>query len=225
MKLNFDNLGKVVATAGLFFLFQGMLPLAIYAQEPAEKVKIEKIAVMPALESYSEKKIKKLEETLDCQLIGLCSLEDTPSLAEETMTRLLQSFLRKKHGDKVVSLVLTESASSKLPVDRNETSRQRAARLGKELQTDHVLVCLIWKYEERVGSSMAATSPASVAFSLYLVDVQNNTLVWQEAFDKTQSSLSDNLFDSSIFFKKGFKWLSAEELASFGIDKVFVTFP
>lgn len=194
-------------------------------QAAKSKVIIDKMAVLPAIESYKKSKVKKLEESLDCQLSGLCDLEENLSLSEETITRLLQRFLKKEFGDKVIPADQVMSVFSKFPMKRDETSRELAIRLGNELQADHVLVALIWRYEERVGSRLSAASPASVSFSLYLVNVQNNALEWQGSFDKTQKSLSDNLFDSSMLFKKGFKWLSAEELSLYGIEKTFIEFP
>ncbi|MBU0681636.1 MAG: hypothetical protein KKD73_09460 [Proteobacteria bacterium] len=79
---------------------------------------------------------------------------------------------------------------------------------------------LVWRYQERVGSAMGATEPASVAFSLFMVEVSTRKLVWQGSFDKTQTSLSENLFDTPMFLKKGMKWLTVEELSSYGIEKI-----
>jgi hypothetical protein len=80
-------------------------------------------------------------------------------------------------------------------------------------------VGLLNRYQERGGSSRTVASPASVAFSVFLVNAQTGKLVWESSYSKTQTSLSDNLFDAPMFFKQGMKWLTAEELARYGAQK------
>jgi hypothetical protein len=44
--------------------------------------------------------------------------------------------------------------------------------------------------------------------------------VWQATFDKTQQALSDNILNAKEFFSMGARWLTADELARFGLKQV-----
>ncbi|NIM98574.1 MAG: hypothetical protein GTO24_10985 [candidate division Zixibacteria bacterium] len=72
---------------------------------------------------------------------------------------------------------------------------------------------------------MGAESPASVAFAVYLIDVASGKLLWTGKFSETQRTLSDNVLDTWAFVKKGAKWLSADELASYGVKEVLKKSP
>jgi hypothetical protein len=205
-------------------VFSGFMPFRgqADAQTAQSKIKIEKIALMPFLLGGSDAiKEQKLEKTLDCQLRGLCYLmDDLQSDAGQILTDIHQQQLKKIYGDKVVPAAQAQTAYNGLTQKESRTPRELAIELGKQLQANHVMVGLVWRYKERVGSSMSVQSPASVAFSAFLVNVADGTLVWKATFDKTQVSLSENLFDAPMFFKQGMKWLTAEELAAYGAGKM-----
>ncbi len=197
------------------------------AQKSAGTVRISNVALMPFLLGGSDsRKEKALEKTLDCQLRGLCYLEEAlqPG-AEQSLTVLVQTELKKHLGDKVVPQTQVESAYNLLYRGEEKTPRDLAMELGRNLNADYVMVGLVWRYQERKGSPMGVESPASVAFSLFLVKVENGSLAWKSTFDKTQTSLSENLFDAPMFFKKGLKWLTAEELAAYGAGGVIRNMP
>ncbi|MBU4262881.1 MAG: hypothetical protein KKC76_13580 [Proteobacteria bacterium] len=192
------------------------------AQTGQQADRIERIAVMPFLLGGSDAiKEHKLEKSLDCQLRGLCTLmDDLQSDAGQILTDIFQQELKKTYGDNVVPAAQVQAAYNSLTEKQNRTPRELAMELGKELRADHVMVGLVWRYKQREGSSMSVQSPASVAFSAYVVKVADGALTWKANFDKTQSSLSENLFDAPMFLKQGMKWLTAEELASYGAGKM-----
>ena len=90
-------------------------------------------------------------------------------------------------------------------------------KIGKIFSADAVLVGYLYRWRERDGTDYSANSPASVAFDLYLISPENKAILWKAKYDKTQKSLSENLFDSDTFFKGGGKWLTAERLAEFAL--------
>lgn len=184
--------------------------------------RVEKIAVMPFLKGGSAaSKEKELKSTLDCQLMGLCyNKEDLRAGSEAIVTDICQSDLQNLLDGKVVPLSQVRDAYGDLPQREDKTPRQLAVALGKKLKADYVLVGLLSRYHDRVGGALSAESPASVAFSMFIVDVQTGQLSERASFDKTQTSLTENLFDAPMFFKKGMKWLSADELASYGVQRL-----
>ncbi|MDH4321873.1 MAG: penicillin-binding protein activator LpoB, partial [Desulfobulbaceae bacterium] len=130
-----------------------------------------------------------------------------------------------RFGHKIVPEVQTEAIFTELPPRADETLRSAARRFGTETGASHVLTGTVWRYSERVGSAMAAEKPASVGFNVMLVRTKDGVILWNEEFDKTQNSLAENLLDAPMFVSKGMRWLSAEELASFGVEKTLRAFP
>ena len=76
------------------------------------------------------------------------------------------------------------------------------------------------RYRERVGSEIGVKSPASVAFTLDLIDVQRGDVIWSSRFDETQKGLSDNILALGDIRERGIRWLTAEQLAQDGVRKM-----
>jgi len=92
--------------------------------------------------------------------------------------------------------------------------------VGKELGAEGIVIGYVYRFRERKGESFAAEKPASVAFEIHLIRVEDGVLVWRDAFDRTQSSLMEDLLHVSSL-----KWVTAEELAAEGMEQVLKTFP
>jgi hypothetical protein len=75
------------------------------------------------------------------------------------------------------------------------------------------------RYRERVGSDLGVQSPASVAFTLDLIDVQRGDVIWSTRFDETQKGLSENILSLGDIRERGLRWLTAEQLAQDGVRK------
>jgi len=98
-------------------------------------------------------------------------------------------------------------------------------RVGEELDVDGVVAGHVYRYRERKGYEYGVEQPASVAFDIHLLRVKDGKFVWKGVFDKTQTSLMENVLDVVSFIKGHGKWLTAEQLAEAGIDNVVKTFP
>lgn len=109
--------------------------------------------------------------------------------------------------------------------DLRGADRHLLVELGRSLQADAVMTGTIYRFRQREGGPMAATTPASVSFAMEFIRVSDGRKLWGRAFDETQRSLDENLFKLSRFLKKGGKWLTAEELAVFGLKEVMASFP
>lgn len=105
------------------------------------------------------------------------------------------------------------------------TDRDIFVRIGKSLSAEGVLGGHVYRWDEREGTAYAVKRPASVAFDLYLMSTEEGTILWKARFDKTQLSLSENLFDLQTFLKAKGRWMTAEELAEIGLTGFVETFP
>lgn len=97
--------------------------------------------------------------------------------------------------------------------------------VGKTFGCDAVLAGHIYRWQEREGTAIGVSRPASVAFDLHLLRPHDGAIIWRARFDKTQRSLSENLLDAETFFQSGGRWLTAEKLAVLGLDKALKDMP
>lgn len=97
--------------------------------------------------------------------------------------------------------------------------------VGRAMETDGVLFGHVYRWNEREGTNYAVDRPASAAFDLNLVRSSDGALVWRGKFDRTQRSLSENMFDFFRFFKRGARWLEVEEFAASGLEDMFRNYP
>lgn len=117
-------------------------------------------------------------------------------------------------------------AYERIPKDElTDTPRAIATRVGEFLKTDLMIVGTVWRYKERIGGALAVQGPASVAFAIYVIEVATGKTVWKAKFDETQRPLSENILEAKRFLKRGAKWLSANELAQYGVKEIFKGFP
>ena len=182
------------------------------------------IAVMPFIKGRDP---QNLANTLSCPFERFCYEDDAlEPEADQIMTRMVYEKLVSQLNDRVFPLKKTRETYEALLFDRPGATPLDIARdLGQEVGADYVLVGNIWRYRERQGSSLGVAKPASVAFSLYLVNTENGKMIWEDRFNETQQSLSENLLKAPEWFKRGGTWLKAKELARHGLEDLLREFP
>jgi hypothetical protein len=94
---------------------------------------------------------------------------------------------------------------------------EAAIQVGQATGADAVLYGTVERYLERVGAEYAADKPASVAFSLKLLDMKSKQVVWNAKFSRTQQPLGTNFFNLPTFLENKGQWVLASELASAGV--------
>jgi hypothetical protein len=168
-----------------------------------------------------------MTQTLDCPLARLSfDPENVLRGCDQTLTVYVQEAIQRRHGDRVIPLEEAREVSQRLDRDQTtDTPRSTAQDFGRAVGTSHVILGAVWRYKDRMGGPAAAQSPASVAFAVCLVDVATGKLLWRGRFVETQASLSDNILGLKGFLKKGAKWLSANELARYGVREIFRKYP
>jgi hypothetical protein len=165
--------------------------------------------------------------TMQCSMCG--AVFDTGPVAsgdDVYMTEQLLAILRSETpytiippqaGGGVLSQILSESLS---------VSRQALLiEMGRSLGADAVVSGTLFRFRQRVGTGFSVETPASVAFSLYLVRMSDGRLLWDGHFDETQKPLSEDFTRFFSFIKGGGGWLTAEQLAKHGMEKTMKNFP
>lgn len=97
--------------------------------------------------------------------------------------------------------------------------------VGKTLGADAVVIGHVYRWQERLGTDYGIERPASVAFDFSLVRPSDGAILWRGNYDKTQRSLFENLFDLNTYIKSGGRWLTARELAGFGLERLLAEMP
>jgi hypothetical protein len=101
---------------------------------------------------------------------------------------------------------------------------ERAMKVGNELHADVLVIGFVYRYRERVGYAYSTEHPASVAFEIHMISVKDGNTLWRGVFDKTQRSLTENVYEVFSFVKGGAKWVTARQLTMLGVDEVFRSF-
>jgi len=192
---------------------------------PEGKIVFDRIAVAPFQQVAPE---ESLGGAVQCPVCGMTfNAAGSPGHPEQVLERLFLEELEKERpklniisGERVDGVYRRISADS-LTISQREVLR----KVGSELGVEGIVAGYVYRFRERKGVSYTVEQPASVTFEIHLLRVSDGALVWRGSFDKTQSSLMENLFQVASFFRGKGKWVTAEELTGEGVEQVLKTFP
>lgn len=206
------------------FVPAGLLAAVLLFAGPVQAAGKSEVAVMPFFEGRDPANPGR---ELTCEFGRLyCAQSDLKEDADRILTEMLWEMLVKRLEHRVVPMGTVRRAYDANHFEKaDKTPLNAALALGKKLKVDYVLAGNVWRYRERAGSAYGVEDPASVAFTLHLVRMESQRVVWVRVFNETQRSLSENLFRAREFFRRGAKWLTAKELASYGMKDVMGSFP
>ena len=210
--------------AGL--IVDGYLTNRAAAQSQAEPIKIqwEKIGVMPF---FKGRRSADTGENLTCPICELSfKSENIKDDADRAITSYVQEALERRYRDKVIALDQVSRVYKEIPRDdTKDTPRSLARKAGEALGADLMIAGTVWRYRDRVRDPMGSGRGASVAFEMYLMEVPSGKTAWKAKFDETQRPLTEDIRGSKVLIKTGARWLSADELARYGVEEVFKKFP
>ena len=81
-----------------------------------------------------------------------------------------------------------------------------------------VLTGQVTRYRERPGEALGTSRPASVGFELSLYTAPAGEKLWTARFEETQQPLSENVLHTRRYPGRGMRWLTAAELARWGVQ-------
>ena len=198
----------------------------VYVSEAtSEQVKFKKILVLPFNDAA-----KKSGDNMDnrCPVCGqvFMSGEVADGAAKFLTDQSLAWFKEHTDYDLVFERFREGSPSALYSANQTTVAAKKAlAERGRERGAEVVLVGFVYRFKERIGKGYGVESPASVAFAMHLIRVTDGRTIWSAHFEETQKSLGDNLFQLGSFLSRGGRWLTAEELALSGLEKIFEKFP
>jgi hypothetical protein len=194
------------------------------AESEPVSFEVERIGVMPFFRgSYGS----DITSSITCPVCDLTfDPENLTPDCDRVLTGFAQELLEIRYGDKVIPMLEVMRAYRQMPKDEfKDTPVALTQRLGKALSANAMILGTVWRYRDRRGGTRAVESPASVAFAVHLVEVETGNILWSKPLAETQQSLSENILKAPAFFARGARWLTADELARFGMEEIFKAFP
>jgi hypothetical protein len=193
------------------------------SQLPGGQITLSRIAVLPFQDKTPEDPAVRM---VSCPLCGVIFQTEKPApAAERVVADMVLTSLREYKHITVIEPDQTAEVYARTAASGPAMLSEILQKTGKELKVDAILVGYVFRYRERKGYPYSVEKPASTAFDLHLVRVQDGVIVWRGAFDKTQRSLAENVFQISSFFSGGGKWVTAKELSEDGLTAILKTFP
>ena len=144
-----------------------------------------------------------------------------PTGAGDIVTQLLWSRLRTRQGVTVLppseaAKVLTSPATS-----QPSAVQSPAVTVTKQLKADASLIGQVLVYQERVGGRFGASPPATVGFEAKVVAADGQVL-WEGNYYERQRPMTEDFMG---FIQRHGVFVTAEELASYGVDQMLLEFP
>jgi hypothetical protein len=137
------------------------------------------------------------------------------------ITALLYLKLADYQQLEVLQRGIVDPVVERIRLEEPESSfKEQARHVGQELGVPTVLAGRVNTFVERVGRAYGIERPASVGFDLFLISIKDNVILWKGSYYETQSSLFSDITNFPLFLKRGGRWQTAMELATYGSEQV-----
>lgn len=225
-------------TAAVLFVATGCAPskFAVERSPDLDKYQIKTIAVVPfdAIETPQVTEQRSPEFFVPGGAkrsdISLGKPDVTPKLeyptmgippyAPEKVTRMVYGRLQNWKGITVLTLEESGNALKALGTGKDLPVGPLTQKLASILKVDAVLYGRVLVYQERKGNKFGGES-ATVGFELKLIAADGRTL-WAGNYYEQQRPMNEDLMG---FMQRGGVFVTAEELAEYGVEHLLREFP
>ena len=196
----------------------------IVKKKPPNLIGIEKILILPFKDMAS---IFGENVNGRCPVCGKVFI--TGEVAESTagmLTEHLFVLLKDRKNIELIPSSQAQGVMSGLLAGTKKTLSERDlhVEIGRALNADAIFAGYIYRFRERAGTEYSVDFPASVAFDIHLIRVEDSRVLWSAHLDETQQALSDDLFRLGLFLKRKAKWITAKEMAMSGLEDMLRDF-
>ena len=144
-----------------------------------------------------------------------------PAGAGDIVTQLLWSRLRARQGVTVLAPSETAKALASPVTPQPSSGRSPAVAVAKQLKADASLIGQVSVYRERVGGRFGANPPATVGFEAKVV-AADGQVPWEGNYYERQRPMIEDMLG---FFERWGMFVTAEELATYGVERMLLEFP
>lgn len=142
----------------------------------------------------------------------------SPERSRFLTSELYQELNDRIKGQTIIALGTSTDEFMKLREENPELGYLNLAmEVGKNLNSDSVLIGNIATFREREGGELGTSAPASVAFGVQLINPNTGERLWEAYYAETQETLLQNVTKIGKFFKRKGKWVTANQLAKEGV--------
>lgn len=219
----FSRRGNPLGCFGLlFFILIGLSVPSISKGDSGEKPTL---GIIPF--QYINRMEHPTKRVVTCPLCkGIYKHGEIIPNAEKDLTQI---FYNKMEALGRFNLLALEKVEEAIPPSlRSQIERDpfpSIQKMGKDLGIDFLFIGCLFRFEQRLGSSIGVERPASVGFDVHLFRLRDGKMVWVGKFEETQRPLSENLLKIGAFFRRKASWLTAEELSCVGMDEMLKKLP
>ncbi|NOS81386.1 MAG: hypothetical protein E8D46_16040 [Nitrospira sp.] len=144
-----------------------------------------------------------------------------PTGAGNIVTQLLWNRLKTRQGMTVLSPGEVAKALGALAMPQPSAGQSPAIAVAKQLGADASLIGQVLVYQERVGGRFGASPPATVGFEARVIAADGQVL-WEGSYYEHQRPLTEDVMG---FFQRWGTFVTAEELAAYGVEHMLHEFP
>ena len=144
-----------------------------------------------------------------------------PIGAGDIVTQLLWSRLMARQGMTVLSPGEAAKALASSATPQSPAGQLLAVTVAKQLKADASLIGQVLVYQERVGGRFGASPPATVGFEAKVVAADGQVL-WEGNYYEKQRPMTEDFMG---FIQRHGVFVTAEELAIYGVDHMLLEFP
>jgi len=141
--------------------------------------------------------------------------------AAERVTQLFWKHLQSRKGLHMVPLGDSAKVAAADGVLAKAKPEAVAAAVARSFKADAALVGYVSMYQERVGSRLGANPTAAVGFEVKVVSTDGQVL-WVGNYYERQRPLIEDVIG---FIQRSGMFVTAEELAEYGVDELMKEFP
>jgi len=144
-----------------------------------------------------------------------------PAGAGATVTQLLWSRLRTRQGVTVLPPSEAANALASQAAPESPAGQSKAVTVAKQLKADASLIGQVLVYQERVGGRFGANPAATVGFEAKVVAADGQVL-WEGNYYEKQRPMIEDMMG---FVQRWGMFVTAEELATYGVEHMLLEFP
>jgi hypothetical protein len=144
-----------------------------------------------------------------------------PIDAGATVTQLLWSRLSTRQGVTVLAPSESVKALTSKATPQSPAGQSPAVTVAQQLKADASLIGQVLVYQERVGGRFGANPPATVGFEVKVVAADGQVL-WVGNYYERQRPMIEDMMG---FVERWGMFVTAEELATYGVDHLLLEFP
>ncbi len=144
-----------------------------------------------------------------------------PAGAGATVTQLFWSRLKSRQGVTVLAPSEAAKALASQATTQSATGQALAMTVAKQLKVDASLIGQVLVYQERVGGRFGASPPATVGFEAKVI-AADGQILWEGNYYEKQRPMTEDFVG---FIQRHGVFVTAEELAIYGVDHLLREFP